>query len=151
MPIVHAARCLAGDPCDSAVAAIVEAGRTGGRSPVMVAAMTALSALASEGREAGTAALVTLGRAGGVVGDESALALAAAAVRNPGHLIAWLAAAPEAARSAALELMKVGFEDLEEDFGKEQFFAAARASYWAAAEGSAGRTLAATLIQTLDF
>jgi hypothetical protein len=47
--------------------------------------------------------------------------------------------------------MKVGFEDLEEDFGKEQFFAAARASYWAAAEGSAGRTLAATLIQTLDF
>jgi hypothetical protein len=151
MPAVHAARCLAGDRCEDAVEAIVEAAGAPGRSAVLVAAMAGLSALASEGTSMGTAALVTLGQAGGEVRDEAALALAAAAVRNPAHVIAWLDAASDAVRAPALALMKVGFEDLEEDFGKEQFYAAARASYWAAAEGSAGRRLAATLIQTLEF
>ena len=57
--------------------------------------------------------------------------------------------APAATRSAAIELLKDGFDDLEEDFGEEQFFAAARAAYWKAARRlrPPGR-LAATLIQT---
>ena len=71
-------------------------------------------------------------------------------VRNPDHLLAWLNAAAAPTRAAAVDLLKQGFEDLEEDFGEEQFFAAARASYWAAADGSPGRTLAASLIQTLE-
>ena len=40
---------------------------------------------------------------------------------------------------------------VEDDFGEEQFFAAARAAYWKAGEGTSGRALAATLIQALDF
>ena len=52
---------------------------------------------------------------------------------------------------ADIELLKTGFDDLEEDFAEEQFFAATRASYWKSPEGSAGRTLAATVIQKLEF
>ena len=40
---------------------------------------------------------------------------------------------------------------LEEDFEEERFFAAVRRGYGQAPEGSAARTLAAALIQTLEF
>jgi hypothetical protein len=50
-----------------------------------------------------------------------------------------------------VELLREGFESLEEDFAEEQFFAAARASYWAAPDGAATRTVAATLIDRLEF
>ena len=53
----------------------------------------------------------------------------------PDFTIAWLAGRP-AGRESAIELLKDGFDDLEEDFGEEQFFAAARATYWKAADGS---------------
>jgi hypothetical protein len=92
-----------------------------------------------------------LGGRGGGLRDAAALGFGTAAVRNPAHVIGWLDAAPVAMRDAAIELLKVGFEDLEEDFGEEQFYAAARASYWGAAEGSASRNLAASLIQKLEF
>jgi hypothetical protein len=48
-------------------------------------------------------------------------------------------------------MLKDGFDSLEEDFAEEQFFAAVRAGYWRAAEGSSARTLAETLIQRLEF
>jgi hypothetical protein len=48
-------------------------------------------------------------------------------------------------------MLKDGFDSLEEDFDEEQFFAAVRAGYWRAGDGSEGRTLAATLIQRLEF
>jgi hypothetical protein len=66
-------------------------------------------------------------------------------------MLDWLSMAPEAERESAITLLREGFERLEEDFAEEQFFAAARASYWAAPEGSDGRTLAATLIDRLEF
>ena len=48
-------------------------------------------------------------------------------------------------------LLKDGFDDLEEDFAEEQFFAAVRAAYWKAADGSDSRSLASLLIQRLEF
>jgi hypothetical protein len=48
-------------------------------------------------------------------------------------------------------MLKDGFDSLEEDFDEEQFFAAIRAGYWRAADASAGRSLAAMLIQKLEF
>ena len=48
-------------------------------------------------------------------------------------------------------MLKDGFDSLEEDFAEEQFFAAVRAGYWRATDGSAGRSLAATLIRRLEF
>jgi hypothetical protein len=50
-----------------------------------------------------------------------------------------------------IELLREGFESLEEDFAEEQFFGAARAAYWQAAEASPGRTINATLIDRLEF
>ena len=49
------------------------------------------------------------------------------------------------------QLLAEGFDMLEEDFEKEQFFALARKTYWAAAEGSPTRALMQTLIGELDF
>jgi hypothetical protein len=54
-------------------------------------------------------------------------------------------------RGRAVDLLREGFESLEEDFAEEQLFAAARASYWSAAEGSATRNLTASLIDRLEF
>jgi len=48
-------------------------------------------------------------------------------------------------------MLKDGFDSLEEDFAEEQFFASVRAGYWRAADGSAGRSLASTLIERLEF
>jgi hypothetical protein len=152
MPIVYAASCLAGEPCEGAIKNIVATATASGASPGTVrTALGALSAVAGNGNAGATEALAALTTAPQLVRDEAALGLAAAAVRDPAHMIAWLDAAPEARREAVIQLLKDGFEDLEEDFGKEQFFAAARAAYWAAGEGSASRTLAASLIQTLEF
>ena len=58
---------------------------------------------------------------------------------------------PPASREAVITLLKDGFDDLEEDFGEEQFFAATRAAYWQAADGSATRSLSSLLIQRLEF
>jgi hypothetical protein len=66
-------------------------------------------------------------------------------------MIAWLDRASPQARETAIGLLKDGFDGLEEDFGEEQFFAAARAAYWKAADGSDARSLASLLIQRLDF
>ena len=66
-------------------------------------------------------------------------------------MIAWLVDAPDVLRTAAVDLLREGFESLEEDFAEEQFFGAARAAYWKAPEGSAGRTITAALIEKLEF
>jgi hypothetical protein len=63
----------------------------------------------------------------------------------------WLATAPEGERSRVTELLRDGFESLEEDFAEEQFFATIRAAYWKEAEGSSGRTIVAALIEKLEF
>lgn len=149
---IRAAQCLAGDPCDATIKFLVES-ITAANAPrgTVRAGVTGLSALVAAGSQPATAALAGLGGRAGGVREEAALGLAAAAVRNPSHVIAWLGAASEQTRDPAIDLLKEGFEDLEEDFGEEQFYAATRASYWKASEGSSGRTLNAALIQKLDF
>jgi hypothetical protein len=113
--------------------------------------MTGLTAIAANGNQAATAALVTVGNRGGVIRDHAALGLGTVAVMVPDHLFAWLNGAPPQAREMAIALLKDGFDDLEEDFGEEQFFAAIRATYWKAADGSDSRSLASLLIQRLEF
>jgi HEAT repeat protein len=152
LPTIRAAQCLAGQGCEATIKALVETASTASSAPAtMRSAVNALSAIAASGNAAATEALVGLGSRGGAVRDQAALGLGAAAVRNPSHVIAWLDAGATGQRDAAIDLLKVGFEDLEEDFGEEQFYATARASYWKAADGSASRNLAAVLIQKLEF
>jgi hypothetical protein len=152
MPTLQAARCLAGEQCDTAVKAIVEAVSAPSVSAaVLRAGMTGLTAIAANGNQAATAALVTVGNRGGVIRDHAALGLGTVAVMVPDHVLAWFNAAPPQSREMAIALLKDGFDDLEEDFGEEQFFAATRATYWKAADGSDTRSLASLLIQRLEF
>lgn len=149
---LRAAQCMTGEQCEAAMKAITDA--VTGPSPsaaVVRAGITGVTALAAIGNQSATAALITLAERGGVVRDQAAIGLGTVAVTNPSYLIAWLDRAPQQTREAALTLLKDGFDDLEEDFGEEQFFAAARATYWKAADGSDTRSLASLLIQRLDF
>lgn len=149
---IRGAQCLVGERCESTIKALSDAaGAAGASASIVRAAVTALAAIAASSNEPATAALVGVAARGGLVRDEAMLGFATVAVRNPDHAIRWIDVAPAPVQSAAIELLKEGFEDLEEDFGEEQFFAAARAAYWKAAEGTSSRTLAATLIQALEF
>jgi HEAT repeat protein len=146
------AQCLIGERCDSTIKTLTDAASAPAVTTATVrAVVTALAAIAASRNDAATAALVGLADRGGAVRDQVRLGFATVAVRNPDHLIGWIDSAPATVRTAALDLLKEGFEDLEEDFGEEQFFAAARAAYWKADEGTSSRALAATLIQTLEF
>lgn len=149
---IRGAQCLLGERCESTIKALSDAaGAAGASASIVRAAVTALAAIAASSNDPATAALVGLAARGGLVRDEAMLGFATVAVRNPDHAIRWIDVAPAPVQSAAIELLKEGFEDLEEDFGEEQFFAAARAAYWKAADGTSSRTLAATLIQALEF
>jgi hypothetical protein len=54
-------------------------------------------------------------------------------------------------RSAAVELLRDGFDMLEEDFAEERFYVTIRRAYWAAPEGSSTRATAQEIIQKLEF
>ena len=143
---------MAGEQCGAAIEAIAAAVAAPSVSAaVLRAGMGGLTAIAATGSQPATAALVTLASHGGVVRDQAAIGLATVAVMDPDYAIAWLDRAPQQTRETAIALLKDGFDDLEEDFGEEQFFAAARATYWKAADGSDTRSLASLLIQRLEF
>jgi hypothetical protein len=149
---LRAAECLLGDNCDSIVKSLVEtAASPTANADVARAAAAALSAIAAAGPDSASTALLALGGRGARARDLAAVGLATAALRAPTRHIAWLNTVSEADRGTALDLLKDGFDDLEEDFAEEQFFATARASYWSAPEASAARGLSATLIQRLEF
>ena len=149
---LSASRCMAGEQCDAAIKAITAAVAAPSVSAaVLRAGMGGLTAIAATGNQPATAALVTLATRGGVVRDQAAIGLGTVAVMDPDYTIAWLDRASQQTRETAIVLLKDGFDDLEEDFGEEQFFAAARATYWKAADGSDTRSLASLLIQRLEF
>jgi hypothetical protein len=78
-----------------------------------------------------------------------ALAVGKVALRNTPVALQVLQAQKDPA--GALSLLAEGFDMLEEDLEEEQFFAAVRRGYWAAAEGSPVRRLSEQLINKLDF
>lgn len=150
---IRAARCLLGEGCPEHIAALSEAVRSkDSRDEVVRAAAAGLSAIARAGHRPAIAALVTAGAGkDDRVHEEASLALAAVALGSPPGMLSWLDQASEADRTAAIDLLHDGFDMLQEDLAEEGFFAAARAEYWKAGEGSGMRNLAATLIQKLEF
>jgi hypothetical protein len=78
-----------------------------------------------------------------------ALAFGTAVLRNPPLALKLLASRGDL-NDAAL-LLRDAFDMLEEDFAEERFFAAVRRAYWQAPEKSQVRSIADTLIQTLEF
>jgi hypothetical protein len=147
----HAARCLIGERCADQIVALVTAASAAGAAPAQVrAAVDALSAIAQSGDWSALDALMGLaGRSG--AHDRVAVAFGSAALRQPGRTVSWLEQAEEGTREAAISMLKDGFDSLEEDFAEEQFFAAVRAGYWRATDGSPGRAVRASLIQRLEF
>jgi len=149
---LDAAQCLAGEGCDAAIKTIVAAVTAPSAGAAVIrAGVSALTAVAAAGNQTATAALVTTAERGGVLRDQSAIGIATVAVMDPDFILGWLDRLEPAPRETAITLLKDGFDDLEEDFGEEQFFAAARAAYWKAGEGSATRSLTSLLIQRLEF
>lgn len=149
---LRASRCMAGEQCDAAIEAITAAVAAPTVSAaVLRAGMAGLTAIATTGNQPATTALVTLASRGGVVRDQAAIGLGTVAVMDPDFTIAWLDRTSQQTREIAIALLKDGFDDLEEDFGEEQFYAAARATYWKAADGSDTRALSSLLIQRLEF
>ena len=150
---LHAAWCVLGDPCaDRIKELVVMATGPGGWSAAGRAAIAALIAVAVGGHNAGIDALAALATTGvGRQRDEAAVAVSFVSVRAPARMLTWLEGADDARRDAIYEHLKAGFERLEDDFGEEQFFAAARAAYWAAPEQSTARARIASLIDTLAF
>ena len=173
---VRAARCLAGDGCAGHVKALVDAASIAGSAGEIRGSTAALAAIAvgpGDGAAAATGtsgpapggaaaplgpdatsaaeALIALGAREGAVRDAAAVDFSAVALRRPAAMVAWLDAAPEDVRTSALGLLQAGFERLEEEFAEEQFYAAARAAYWKAPEGSSARELSAAIIQRLAF
>ena len=150
--MMHGVRCLLGEMCAEHIAALVAAvSADDARAGTVRGAIDALEAVAQNRNDAALAALVRLAAQQSEVRERVAVAFSSAALRQPDWIVEWIGAANESTRESAIMLLKDGFDSLEEDFDEEQFFAAVRAGYWRAEEGSAARALAAALIQRLEF
>ena len=150
--MIRGVRCLIGEMCAEHIAALVAAASSDeGRPSSIRGAIDALEAVAQNRNEAAFTALVALAARQSTLRERIAVAVASAALRQPDWVVERIAAADESTRESIISMLKDGFDSLEEDFNEEQFFAAVRAGYWRAAEGASARTLAATLIQRLEF
>jgi HEAT repeat protein len=152
VPARHAALCLLDDDCPAQITALSATLRNATAAPAVTrAAALALGAIAEEGHDPALAVLLSLaGQTRGRIHDEIAAAFASAAIRVPEATVTWIDASADR-RAAAIELLRAGFELLEEDFAEEQFFATLRAAYWGAPESSQTRTITATIIDRLEF
>jgi hypothetical protein len=112
--------------------------------------VTALTVLGASGSEPALATLAELAGAGRTQ-EMAAVGFGGVALRNPGVVLEYIARAHAAEQDALVEVLHSAFERFEEDFAEEQFFAATRAAYWRAAEGSTERELMARVIQKLEF
>jgi HEAT repeat protein len=153
-PAIAAAICLLGSNCDVHRGYLVKilafADKIPGYQELLRGATAGLAALAERGDADALSALIDAGiPAQDTVRAPIALALASVAVRSPAAMLAALEARSD--RSAAVELLRDGFDMLEEDFAEEGFYVTIRRAYWAAAEGSATRATAQTIIQKLEF
>lgn len=149
--MIRGVQCLLGNSCSEQIAALVAAASSDeGRPTTIRGALDALEAVAQNRNEAALAALLGLAK-NSALREDVAVAFASVALRQPDWVVERIGTLDGAARESAISMLKDGFDSLEEDFAEEQFFAAVRAGYWRAADGSAGRSLAETLIQRLEF
>ena len=153
-PAVVTAICLLDVSCAEHEAFLVEtltyADRNPGYQPLLRGAAAGLSALAQAGRGSALDALLRVGVPSvDPTRAPVALALGTVALRRTPMMLEALGRATD--RDGAIDLLREGFDMLEEDLDKERFFAAVRRAYWQAGEGTPARALAEALIQKLDF
>jgi len=149
--MIRGVRCLIGEMCAQHIAALVAAASSDeGRPSTVRGAIDALEAVAQSRNDAALSALLGLAK-NSALRESVAVAVASVALRQADWTVERLNAADSATQESVITMLKDGFDSLEEDFDEEQFFASVRAGYWRATDGSAGRSLAATLIQRLEF
>jgi HEAT repeat protein len=153
-PSIAAAICLLGVNCESHVGYLVDvlkfADKNQGFQELLRGAASGLGALAVAGRTEAAQALADVGvPSRDPTRAPVALALATIALRNTTLMMSLLETS--STRDGTLALVAEGFDMLEEDLDKERFFALARRTFWASAEGSLRRALMQTLIGKLDF
>ncbi len=153
-PSIAAGICLLGVNCSSHQGYLAESLRfavaTAGYQDLLRASASALAALAVSGDVPSAALLI---EAGAPSRDPAraaiALAIGTVALRNTPAILKVLEA--QADPKPGIVLIGEAFDMLEEDLDEERFFATVRRGYWAAQPGSPARTIAAALIQTLEF
>ena len=153
-PSIAAAICLTGSNCGSHVGYLLDTLKFAignpGYQQLLRAAASGLAAVAIAGNQDAAAALF---ERGAPTRDPEraaiALALGSLALRNTTLTMAVLE--KQSDLGATTELLREAFDMLEEDLEEERFFVAVRRAYWAAADGSAARKVAAALIQRLEF
>lgn len=153
-PTIAAAICLLGVNCSSHQGYLAEsltfAVATAGYQELLRASASGLAALAIHGDQPSLGLLIEAGVPSRDPARAAiALALGAVALRNTPAMLDALAAQPDP--KPAILLLGEAFDMLEEDLDEERFFATVRRGYWAAADGSPARKIAAALIQTLEF
>ena len=153
-PEIAAAICLLGLHCQAQLgfldATLRFAQHHGGFQPLLRATVRSLAAVGVRGNADALRMLLAVGvPAHDAARPPIALAVAAIALRNTPFMLASLAKDPD--RAGAIALLADGFDMLEDDFEKEQFFVTVRHDYWSAPAGSATRRLMVTLIEKLDF
>jgi HEAT repeat protein len=146
----HAARCLLGDDCPGRIAALNQAITSRIARPEVVRAGTLALGVIAESSDAGLNALAAL-IPNMPVRDSAIISLGGVALREPPRFLKWFAALPQTDRLPLVDALKEAFERFEEDYAEEQFYAAARAAYWAAPDGSPARDIMADLIDKLEF
>jgi hypothetical protein len=150
--MMRGVQCLLGNFCSEQITALVAAASSDeGRPSTVRGAIDALEAVAQNSNEAAFAALVGLAARQSALRESVAVAIASVALRQPDWVVERIGAADEPTRESVIAMLKDGFDSLDEDLNEEQFFAAVRAGYWRAGDGSSPRALAATLIQRLEF
>ena len=153
-PTVAAAICLLGVNCSSHIGYLEKvltfADDNPGYQDLVRAAAAGLGAVAIKGDPEALEILLKEGiPSRDPIRAPLALAVAKAALRNTPLFLKVLEGQKD--QPGAIGLVAEGFDMLEEDLEEEQFFAAVRRGYWAAADGSATRRLAEQLITKLDF
>ena len=153
-PAVAAAICLLGSNCDVHRGYLVKilafTDKIPGYQELLRGAAAGLAALAERGDGEALSALVDAGiPAQDTTRAPIALALASVAVKAPAVMLAAFETRTD--RTAAVELLRDGFDMLEEDFAEEGFYVTIRRAYWTANEGSATRATAKEIIQKLEF
>jgi HEAT repeat protein len=153
-PSIATAICLLDVNCDSHERYLGDtlkfADQNVGFQALLRGAAGGLGALGVAGRAEAVEALFTIGiPSRDPTRAPIALALGTVALRNTPLMMKTLEREPR--NEQAISLLGEGFDMLEEDLDKERFFAAARRTYWASAEGSPIRQLMQTLIGKLDF
>ena len=154
LPELAAALCLVGQDCqtqrDFLMTSITVPDRTPGGQDLPRLAAAALGALAALDDLAAARSLLDAGVAATDPTRASiAPALARTAIRKPALVVTLLADRPD--RDQALQLLRAGFERLDDDLSSELFFAALRQQYHEAPDGSSKRMATQAAISALEY